>query len=123
MKFAEESLQGKHTIRAYEKGRLAINEQVVDRSVILSAEVLITDWEPQCFEDFKTDHFSQIREMEPEVLIIGTGETLRFPPFELTAALAEAGVGVEVMDTAAACRTYNILVGEERRVVAALLMI
>ena len=60
---------------------------------------------------------------KPEVVLLGTGARLRFPPAAVLAPLTRAGIGVEVMDTAAACRTYNILAGDGRRVVAALLMI
>jgi uncharacterized protein len=64
-----------------------------------------------------------LAELRPEVVILGTGVKLRFPPPSLTRALVEANIGLEVMDTGAACRTYNILMGDGRRVVAALLMI
>jgi uncharacterized protein len=91
-------------VRAYAVGQVTINQETV-------------------FADLQAHHFDAIRQLEPELVILGTGRRLRFPAAAMIRVLTDAQVGVEVMDTAAACRTYNILAAEGRRVVAALLMI
>ena len=116
-------MTGKYVIRSYQAGKLTINDTVYERSVIIMPERLIDDWQPQSFEELTTEYVLELARLEPEILLLGTGATLRFPPAESTGRLGEQGIGIEIMDTAAACRTYNILVSEERRVVAALLMI
>ena len=83
---------------------------------------LITDWTPVNTDDLTADHFEELIEFEPEVVILGTGEHLHFPHPSVTAELLTQGIGVEVMDTSAACRTYNVLLSEGRQVVAALLL-
>ena len=83
----------------------------------------IADWPPQTFSDLAAEHFEQIRQLAPEVVVLGTGSRLQFPRLADTRALIQANIGLEVMDTGAACRTYNILMQDGRRVVAALLMI
>jgi uncharacterized protein len=85
-------------------------------------EELITEWTPASFAELQAEHLLPLLERNPEVVIIGTGPTLRFPRPEILRPLMQARVGYEVMDFQAACRTYNILVDEDRRVAAALLM-
>ena len=123
MKFAQETPAGSHVITAYAPGRLDIDERPVTASVIVTPDKVFDDWAPQAFEDLDASHFERLLDLEPEVVIVGTGARLQFPAPALTACLMERGIGVEIMDTAAACRTYNILMNEARRVVAALLMI
>jgi uncharacterized protein len=83
---------------------------------------LIRNWPPQSVDKICADHLEVITELKPEVLLIGTGDTLTFPDVKLTYQLMEQGIGVEVMDTAAACRTYNVLMHESRRVAIALVV-
>ena len=99
-----------------------MNGKNFNSSLIIASNELKTDWPPRSIEDLSTEHFSNIIEMDPELLIIGTGNTLVFPPVETYAELIRLGVGVEIMDTGAACRTYNILTGEGRHVVAGLIL-
>jgi uncharacterized protein len=87
--------------------------------IVLSDRVL--PWDAPRFEQLAAAHFDALAGLGVEVVLLGTGSTLRFPHPRLTRALAAAGIGLEVMDTQAACRTYNILAAEERRVAAALL--
>ena len=122
MRFAQDHLPGQNSIRAYERGRIIVNEHIVDRHVVVTAERLIPDWAPS-FEALRPTHLEALRELEPEILLLGTGTRLRFPPPACLAVFLQRGVGMEVMDTAAACRTYNLLLGEGRRVVAAMFMI
>ena len=123
MRFAEDDNTGQFQIRAYGAGRITVNDEVLTQSLILSAETLLRDWPPQRFEDITAEHLRAAVELNPEILILGTGAQIRFPNPGITAELQARGIGVEIMDTAAACRTYNVLVGERRRVAAALLMI
>jgi uncharacterized protein len=74
------------------------------------------------FDQLTAEHFAQLAELKPEVVLLGTGKTQRFIHPRLSRALTEAGIGVECMDTAAACRTYNFLMAEGRQVAAVLLI-
>ena len=91
-------------------------------NLVLRPEHVQTGWAAGGFPRLQEADFAALLEGAPEVVLLGTGSTLRFPPPRVTRALAEAHVGLEVMDTAAACRTYNILMAEGRRVTAALLV-
>jgi uncharacterized protein len=109
-------------IRAYTPGRVIVNETAYERSLVLTPERVLPDWPPQRLEDLTAEHFAQAVQLKPEVLLLGVGRAMRFPPQSVLALLYQAGIGVEVMDTHAACRTYNILMGDGRRVAAALIM-
>ena len=114
---------GQNFIHAYGPGQVTINQQAYRRSLLVTPSRLIIDWPPQSFSDLLAQHFDQIRELNPEVVVLGTGVRLHFPRTADTRALIQANIGLEVMDTGAACRTYNILMQDGRRVAAALLMI
>lgn len=122
MKFTLESSSRVNLVRAYSRAELRIGEEVVRGSCIVSADRLITDWPPPRFESLTPEHLAAIFALQPEVVLLGTGERQRFPSADIRAAFAARGVGLEVMDLGAACRTYNILVQEERRAVAALFL-
>jgi len=110
-------------IRIYTAGQITVNQDSYTRSLIVLPRQIIADWPPQAFEELAEAHLETLVALSPELLILGTGRQQRFPRTELLAPLAAAGIGWEVMDTGAACRTYNILMGEGRNVAAALLMI
>jgi uncharacterized protein len=95
--------------------------QRIDYSIILSPRSMRA-WSPTHVDEIEVAHFEELLEWEPEVALFGSGSRLRFPAPELLAPLHRRGIGIEVMDTAAACRTFNILASEGRRVTAALLM-
>jgi uncharacterized protein len=122
MKFTLESSSRVNVVRAYSRAELRIGEERVRSSCIVSADRLITDWAPTRFEALAPEHLTTIFALQPEVVLLGTGERQRFPPAEIRTAFAARGIGLEVMDLGAACRTYNILVQEERRAVAALFL-
>ncbi len=122
MKIHLESSAGQNLIHAYTSGSITINNKAYTRSLIVTP-AQVTDWPPASFDDLQAVHFAMMAGMPWEVVILGTGAKLRFPPPSLTRALVEAKIGLEVMDTGAACRTYNILMSDGRRVAAALLMI
>ena len=96
--------------------------EVLTRSLVIMPGRLIDDWPPQCFEDLTPDHFALLTAHDVEILLFGSGSRLRWPAPSMLAMLLERRIGVEVMDTSAACRTYNILRADGRRVAAALLI-
>jgi len=106
----------------YGDGYVAVNGQRYERNILLAPGRDVTAWEVAGFDALTAGDFESLLALGPEIVIFGAGETLRFPRPELTRALAEARVGLEVMDTRAACRTYNILLSEGRKVVAAILL-
>ena len=122
MKFTLEPPSQANLIRGYSASELRIGELRIARSCIVSAARLITEWEPLAFADLAPAHLAAIFALEPEVVLLGTGATQRFATREVQAAFAQRGMGVEAMQLGAACRTFNVLVQEERRVVAALFL-
>jgi uncharacterized protein len=110
-------------IRTYGPGQIVVNDQQYRTSLIVLPERIVTDWPPQSFQELAPEHMQALATLDREIILIGTGRRLRFPSAELLAPMAQAGIGWEIMDTGAACRTYNVLVNEGRKVVAALLMI
>jgi uncharacterized protein len=112
-----------NAIRAYNQGYIIVNNQSIRQSVIVTPERIITDWPPQCFAELQAAHLEWLFELQPEIVLLGTGARQQFPHPRLTYPLLNRGIGVEVMDTAAACRTYNFIMAEGRQVAAALLMI
>ena len=111
-----------HVITGYGEGYVEVNRERHVRSLVVMPERLWTDWNATTFEALAADHFEALAALGREVILLGTGNLLRFPPPELMRSLNQAGIGLEVMDVPAACRTYNILVAEERKVAAALLL-
>jgi uncharacterized protein len=112
-----------NTIRGYGNGQISVNELQLRCSVIVTPERLITDWRPQNFDQLSATDFHILQELKPEIVLLGTGERHRFPHPRLLRPMLERNLGVEVMATAAACRTYNVIVAEGRRVAAALIMV
>lgn len=113
---------GLNRIRQYGPGGVTVNETVLRQSFLITPERLYLDWAATGVETLTEGHFQLIADLKPEVVLLGTGASLRFPAPILTLPLMKARIGLEVMDTPAACRTYNILMGDGRRVLAALLM-
>jgi len=113
---------GDYQIRAYEPGAITINETVYTKSVIVSAYKLIADWAPQSLDELRDKHFNLILEADPEIVLLGTGVNFKMPAQKQLAPLYLEKLGVECMDTGAACRTYTALMSEGRKVVAALLI-
>jgi uncharacterized protein len=113
--------EGRQLFSGYGPGYVAVNSVRYERNVLVSPEAVV-EWPVRGFETLAAADFAFIREAQPEIVILGTGTTQRFLPPELARALAASVAGVEVMDTKAACRTYNILVAEGRKVVAAILL-
>lgn len=123
MKFSLDDNGAGNVITGYETGRVILQGQELTQSVIVTFEHLVRDWAPQSFEDLQPMHLEPILELEPEIIVLGSGRHQRFPSTDFMGRVWARGVGLEIMDTGAACRTYNILVSEGRKAAAALLMI
>ena len=122
MKFERDAPDGRNTFTGYGPGYVEVNGKRYTASLVVSGAALITDWPAPSVDALTADHLAAILELKPEIVIIGSGSTFRFPEPARLAPLHQARIGVEVMDTAAACRTYTILQGEGRNVVAALIV-
>jgi uncharacterized protein len=120
VKLHASSAAGRNVVTAYGDDYVAVNGERHASSMVLLPDRIV-DWEPQSFDQLTAEHFSGLAALDVEIVLLGTGLRQRFPHPRLTAALSRAGIGVEVMDLQAACRTFNILVAEERKVAAALL--
>ena len=114
---------GSHRITAYGTGFVSVNETTFTGTVLLGEGAPTTDFRERGSDDLSAATITRLRAYDPEVIIIGTGARHVFLPSELIAPLMRAGIGVEIMSTSAACRTYNILGAEGRKVVALLLPI
>jgi uncharacterized protein len=100
-----------------------VNDRVLERSFALAPDRLVEDWQvPASAEALEPAHLQPLLELSPELIVLGTGARQTFPPPAVMAACLTRGIGIEVMDNAAAARTYNVLAGEGRRVVVALLI-
>jgi len=122
MKLQPDRADGVNLIRSHEAGRLLINQDSYTHSVIVPPTGPVEPWACVRHAELSLADFERIAAMKPEVVIFGSGSRLRFPPPALLRPLMAARIGIETMDTTAACRTYNVLVSEGRQVVAALLM-
>ena len=111
-----------NTISAYRPGVVTITDVEYRRSLLVSADRLVPDWPVASAASLDQQRLDEALALEPEILLLGTGQRLRFPEPALYASVAAGGIGFEVMDTAAACRTFNILLAEDRQVVAALVL-
>lgn len=121
MKFQPDTSDGVNLITRHDPGAVWVVGQAHRGGVVIPWVGSIEDWHAAEAADLGHDHFARLLRHHPELVIYGSGARLRFPAASLLHALIDAGVGVETMDTAAACRTYNVLAAEGRRVVAALL--
>lgn len=133
MKFSQETGLDGYTINAYNEESVTIigppagerslpSELILNQSFILTPLKLIRDWPPSQLDDISQPHFGPLLELNPEMVILGVGSKLRFPDQSILKELFSQGIGVEVMDSSAACRTYNILAAEGREVAAAIII-
>jgi len=121
MKITEDKNSAGYIITGYGDGFISVNEVIYQQSLIITPEKLVTDWVATAPEDLTLKNLQQLKSWDPEIIIIGTGKKQVFPESEVMFWFSSQGVGYEVMDTAAACRTVSILMSENRTVVAALL--
>ena len=120
MKFSLETGGQGYGVRGYEPGRIMTDAGAYSTSLLLMADLLDAEWAPERIEELTGRHVAAIARHRPEVVILGTGARQIFPDLRVFVELMDAGIGFEVMDTAAACRTYTVLRSEGRRVLAAL---
>ena len=133
---------GHHSIYSYSEGEIIVSvpvpeqdnvvplhdnhpvnqHQPVNNSLIIHPHGIIRDWPPKSVTTLCLQHFAVLDELALDILLLGTGQRLSWPTAALLASLQQQGIGVEVMDTPAACRTYNILMSDQRRVAAALIL-
>jgi len=118
MKFAEDHSDAHYKITGYEPQGIFINGRLFERPVLLSPMTLIDDWKPEVYSELSAQHLAPFYDLKPEVILLGTGEKQIFPHPEILRALSKENIGFEIMDTQAACRTFNIIMAEGRNVVA-----
>jgi uncharacterized protein len=123
MKFILDEPGDGHVIQHYAEGEITINGVAYRENLLVMPDRVIPRWRPVDFSNLMTEDFVHLAELTPEIVILGTGSKQRFPKPDLTYPLMQERIGFEVMDTAAACRTFNILMSEGRRVAAALFTI
>jgi uncharacterized protein len=122
MKFTLEGGSNVNVIRSYSAQEIRIGAHSIRSSCIVMADALIANWPPATLDELQVNHLEPILELRPELVLLGTGARQRFAPAEIRCAFATRGIGIEAMDLGAACRTFNILVQEERRVAAVLFL-
>jgi len=122
MKFTLDANSRVNLIRSYGEGELRVGDDILHTSCIVTADTLIKEWPPQTLDELQPEYLQTIFDVQPEVVVLGTGATQRFPSAQITAMFGERRIGLEVMTLGAACRTFNILVQEDRRVAAVLFL-
>ena len=122
MQFNLEQGGGIKLIASYTASSVTIEDQHYQSSLILLGDRIVSDWAVESVENLTIDHLEPILEVDPEIFLLGTGDRQRFPSAELMKSLARRNRSVDVMDSGAACRTYNVLASEFRAVAAALII-
>ena len=122
MKLHAQLTPGSNIITAYGADHVSVNGKALHTSFIVTPATLITTWAPRTINTITEADMQQLADQECPVVLLGTGQRQQFPPAALLRALIERQIGVEIMDSNAACRTYNILVAEGRSVAAAIII-
>ena len=144
MQFSQEHNNSAHVIRSYDEKSIEviqpINEEMlieadyepdkvndlrllsITNSMVICHDQVLPSWPPESVEELKPEHIEALLELQPEIVIIGTGKQLKWPHPQIMQPLIQNHIGYEVMTTPSACRTYNVLMHEDRRVVAALII-
>jgi uncharacterized protein len=120
MKLHLHDVSGQNAITGHGTGYVQINGSRIPNPLIVTPDTLISPWAAPAFETLQYADFSELLALKPTLVVFGSGATFRFPKTQILAAFSQARIGFEVMDTAAACRTYNVLMSEGRNVAAAL---
>ena len=122
MPLAEDQVTSRYRISSYESRSVTINETVYEQSLVLTADELHCPWPVNSVDDLCETTLAPVLDSQPAVVLLGTGDRQRFPDAKLFALFGERGIGLEVMDTGALCRTFNILIAEDRAVTAAIIL-
>lgn len=119
MKFTRE-LSTTIAIRNVADGEIRIGDRTYRKTIALTTTAVVEDWPPKPVDALTPEDFTPLLEFGPELIVLGTGDNNIFAPKQVTFALARQGVGLEVMNTSAAARTFNVLAGEGRKIAAVL---
>jgi uncharacterized protein len=122
MRFTQDLNPNVNVIRSYGESELRINGDTANTAMIIATSSMRAEPELRTVADLTAEHATHVLQFDPELVLLGTGQRQVFPNASFGARFLQAGIGFEVMDTGAACRTFNVLVSEQRRVVALLLI-
>jgi uncharacterized protein len=122
MPLTEDNITSRYSISAYSTDGIVVNNQNYRQSLVLSAQTINSPWPVRSISELDESSLQIVLDMNPEVVLLGTGERQQFPEARIFALLGQAGIGLEVMNNGALCRTFNILVAEDRAVVAAIML-
>ncbi|KFN50307.1 Mth938-like domain-containing protein [Arenimonas composti] len=122
MQLVQDNPDFRYVLRGADGAAVRVNERTLTRSFLLAPDRLVEDWRPRTVVELDPADFEPVLALAPELVLLGTGATHRFPGAAAMAALLTRGIGLEAMDNAAAARTFNVLAGEGRRVVVAFLL-
>ncbi|MGA7965436.1 MAG: MTH938/NDUFAF3 family protein [Gammaproteobacteria bacterium] len=111
-------------VRHYHPGEVRVRNATYEESLVITPRGGAIPWTPQSFDELEAEHIARLLELDPlpELILLGTGEIQHFPPREMIASLIDANIGVEIMTSAAACRTWNIVLSEGRQAAAAIII-
>ncbi len=122
MPLAEDIIENSYRFTAYQQDSVSINEQEFTDSLVVSATTLHHPWPVSTLDDLSEETLAPIFELNPDVVLLGTGNQQRFPEAAIMGRFGKMGIGLEVMDNGALCRTFNILIAEQRSVVGAIIL-
>jgi uncharacterized protein len=122
MPLAEDRITSRHRITSYSADTVSINEAIFRQSLVMTADSLHSPWPVTCLQELNDETLAPIFETRPAVVLLGTGPKQQFPEPKIFGLFGEHGIGLEVMDNGALCRTFNILVAEDRAVTAAIIL-
>ena len=121
MPLAEDIIENSYRFTAYQQDSVSINDQEFSESLVISATTLLHPWPVSSLEELSEETLTPIFELNPDVVLLGTGKRQQFPAASIMGHFGKLGIGLEVMDNGALCRTFNILIAEQRSVVAAVI--
>ena len=122
MPLAEDIITSRHRITAYDVDTISVNDDIYRQSLVMTADSILCPWPVSSLQHLNPENLAPIFESKPTVVLLGTGEQQVFPDAKIFALFGEQGIGLEVMDNGALCRTFNILVAEDRDVTAAIIL-
>ncbi len=122
MPLAEDIITNRHRITSYDVDTVSVNDDIYRQSLVMTADSILCPWPVSSLQHLNHENLAPIFESKPTVVLLGTGERQMFPDAKIFALFGEQGIGLEVMDNGALCRTFNILVAEDRDVTAAIIL-
>ena len=122
MPLAEDIITNRHRITAYDVDTISVNDDIYRQSLVLTADSILCPWPVSTLQHLNPENLVPIFESKPTVVLLGTGAQQLFPGAQIYALFGQQGIGLEVMDNGALCRTFNILVAEDRDVTAAIIL-